>query len=141
MVGRFSWSDCCIYSRLVLSHEVDICLRPRRLLSLWCVGRYLFREYSESLIEKFKSFRAVDHVLGSKGLQIMLLLRLSPVVPFTFFNYLAGATACSFRDYALGTLIGKEMVLGTLPPGCNKVLQASSQGARYMSLLGLLYRL
>lgn len=65
------------------------------------------REYSESLTNRFKSFRAIDHVLGTKGLQIMLLLRLSPVVPFTFFNYLVGATACSLRNYVLGTVIGR----------------------------------
>lgn len=64
-----------------------------------------------SLTTKFKSFRAVDHVLGTRGFEIILLLRLSPVVPFAWFNYLAGATACSFRDYLFGTLLGRMCII------------------------------
>lgn len=39
------------------------------------------------------------------GFKIMLLLRLSPVIPFNAINYVMAGTKISFRDYSL-TLIG-----------------------------------
>jgi SNARE associated Golgi protein len=43
--------------------------------------------------------------LEQNGLKIMLLLRLSPLIPFNALDYISGVTSISFRDYALA-LIG-----------------------------------
>lgn len=55
----------------------------------------------------------VDSVLADKpwhtSLLLVFLLRLSPVLPFTFSNYLAGVTRVPISAFFLGTL------LGTLP--------------------------
>merc|ERR1712176_1653183 len=42
-----------------------------------------------------------DSALEEKGLRIMTLLRLSPIIPFNAINYIAGVTAISFRAYVL----------------------------------------
>ena len=56
---------------------------------------------------------AVDAAIAKepwhKGLLLVTLLRLSPVLPFTFSNYLAGLTSLPIPTFFLGTL------LGTLP--------------------------
>lgn len=39
------------------------------------------------LFNKFKILKAVDRAIESQGLKLVLLLRLSPVVPFNAFNY------------------------------------------------------
>ena len=60
-----------------------------------------------------KQFVAIDRAFGdasfSSSLTLITLLRLSPVLPFTFSNYLAGLTSLPIKVIFLGTL------LGTLP--------------------------
>lgn len=48
----------------------------------------------------------VDDHLAQRGLLAVLYLRLVPLVPFSAFNYAAGVTAVSLRDFGLGTAIG-----------------------------------
>jgi uncharacterized membrane protein YdjX (TVP38/TMEM64 family) len=50
--------------------------------------------------------------LGRQGLLAMITLRIVPVAPFTVVNLVAGASHISFRNFALGTLLG--LVPGTL---------------------------
>ena len=42
--------------------------------------------------------------LEQNGLKIMLLLRLSPLIPFNALDYIAGVTSVSLRDYALALI-------------------------------------
>ena len=44
--------------------------------------------------------------MSEQGWKIVLLLRLSPVVPFNVQNYLFGITRIGFAQYALATAIG-----------------------------------
>ncbi|MEK7859593.1 MAG: TVP38/TMEM64 family protein [Elusimicrobiota bacterium] len=55
---------------------------------------------------------AVNEALKRDGWQVMLLLRLSPVVPFNALNYAAGLTELSLKDYVLASLLG--MLPGTV---------------------------
>ncbi len=66
------------------------------------VGRYVLREWVAELIQKYRIMRAVDAAIKEKGAVLVLLLRLSPVVPFSAFNYIMSATSVSLRDYLLG---------------------------------------
>lgn len=65
------------------------------------LARYLLRDWVGGLTKKYAIFAALDSALAEKGFRIMALLRLSPIIPFTALNYVAGVTAVSFLHYAL----------------------------------------
>jgi uncharacterized membrane protein YdjX (TVP38/TMEM64 family) len=65
------------------------------------LGRYLFRDSVGILSKRYSVFEALDKALAEKGLRIMVLLRLSPIIPFNVINYVAGVTAISFWSYVL----------------------------------------
>lgn len=65
------------------------------------LGRFLLRSWVEGLARKYPLFEAIDVALNSKGLRIMTLLRLSPIIPFNAINYIAGVTAVSLRAYSI----------------------------------------
>ena len=63
------------------------------------LGRYLLRDWVSGLTKKYTLFEALDNAFEEKGLRIMVLLRLSPIIPFNAINYIAGVTAISFWAY------------------------------------------
>ena len=75
------------------------------------IARYLARDAIESRLADNARFHAVDSAIGREGRKIVFLLRLSPVFPFTFLNYLLGLTRVSLKDYVIGHL---GMLPGTL---------------------------
>src|SRR3546814_10551837 len=52
----------------------------------------------------------VSRRLGKQGVLSVLILRLVPVAPFTFINLIAGASQIRFRDFLIGTEIGRAHV-------------------------------
>lgn len=81
-------------------------------VAAFLVGRTLARHRVQDWIAGRPRFQAVDHAVGSDGLGIVLLTRLSPLFPYNFLNYAYGLTGIGLRDYALGSWIG--MLPGTL---------------------------
>jgi uncharacterized membrane protein YdjX (TVP38/TMEM64 family) len=78
-------------------------------------GRYIFQDIAQDWCKKYPILLAIDKVsplepISSShlslqsfltvGFKLMLLLRLSPIVPFCVINYLIAGTSLSFRDYA-----------------------------------------
>jgi uncharacterized membrane protein YdjX (TVP38/TMEM64 family) len=51
-------------------------------------------------------FAALDAAIGDHGLKLVILVRLSPVIPFNVLNYALGLTRVRLRDYALGSFLG-----------------------------------
>lgn len=76
------------------------------------IARYFAREKISNALSGKSKFRAIDRRVGEKGWRIVLLLRLSPLVPFNLQNYLYGLTAIRFWPYVLASWIG--MLPGTL---------------------------
>ena len=60
---------------------------------------------------KYEKFDIIDKVVEQQGLKVTILLRLSPVIPFSAFNYFMGLTSVSFRHYNIAHI---GMIPGTL---------------------------
>ncbi len=75
-------------------------------------GRWVARERVERRVRKDARFAAVDAAVGAHGARIVLLLRLSPVLPFGLLNYALGLTSIRLRDYVVASAVG--MLPGTL---------------------------
>lgn len=76
------------------------------------LGRTLARGWVEGKVAGNPRFAALDQAVAEQGFKIVLLLRLSPVFPFTLLNYALGLTKVSFRTYLLASWIG--MLPGTI---------------------------
>ena len=61
---------------------------------------------------KFILFSDFIGNIGRDGFRVVLLLRLSPLLPFALSNYLYGLTSVPLSDYALGSFLG--MIPGTV---------------------------
>lgn len=75
------------------------------------IARYLAREAVERRIEKNPRFAAIDRAIGGQGRKIVILLRLSPVVPYNVLNYALGLTRVRFADYLIASI---GMIPGTI---------------------------
>jgi uncharacterized membrane protein YdjX (TVP38/TMEM64 family) len=75
------------------------------------VGRTIARNWIAGKVANNEKFGAIDEAVAQKGFKIVLLIRLSPIIPFNFLNYAFGLTKISFWRYALGSWIG--MIPGT----------------------------
>jgi len=76
------------------------------------IGRFLARDKIEAATRDQPKFRSVDRAIGEKGAKLILLLRLSPLIPFNLSNYFYGLTAVRFWPYVLASWVG--MMPGTL---------------------------
>lgn len=70
------------------------------------VGRTLLRQWVESLLAENPKMQKLDRAVGKSGFKILVLLRLSPIFPFSLSNYVYGASSVSFPAYFWGTLLG-----------------------------------
>ncbi len=76
------------------------------------IGRTLLRGLIEKRIAAYPRFQAIDRAMGQEGFKIVLLTRLSPVLPFNILNYAFGLTNVRSWQYVLASWIG--MLPGTL---------------------------
>jgi len=75
------------------------------------LGRTALRKRVERRIASDPRLRAIDAAVAEKGLRVVFLLRLSPVVPFSLLNYALGATRVGFWTYVAASFLG--MLPGT----------------------------
>lgn len=76
------------------------------------VGRYLARDWVSARVADNRTFAAIDRVVRRRGFRIVLLTRLSPVLPFNLLNYAYGVTGVSFKNFILASWLG--MIPGTI---------------------------
>jgi uncharacterized membrane protein YdjX (TVP38/TMEM64 family) len=76
------------------------------------IGRMFARGAVARMIAGSDRFAAIDAAVGREGFKVVLLARLSPVLPFNVLNYAFGLTDIRTRDYVLASWIG--MLPGTV---------------------------
>lgn len=75
------------------------------------VGRYLLRDWVARRLSAVPAFAAVAGAVGQEGWKVVILTRLSPVLPFNLLNYGYGLTSVGLGEYALASWLG--MMPGT----------------------------
>jgi uncharacterized membrane protein YdjX (TVP38/TMEM64 family) len=75
------------------------------------IARHLARGAVERLAERHRRFAALDAAITNAGFTTVLLLRLSPLLPFSVLNYLLGLTGVRFWTAVVASAIG--MLPGT----------------------------
>ncbi|HEY7863123.1 MAG TPA: TVP38/TMEM64 family protein [Thermoanaerobaculia bacterium] len=70
------------------------------------LARHAARRRVERLAQGNATFGAIDRAVAAHGWKVVLLLRMSPVVPYTISNYLYGLTAIRFWPYVAATAVG-----------------------------------
>jgi uncharacterized membrane protein YdjX (TVP38/TMEM64 family) len=76
------------------------------------IARHLARGRVQKLAKTNKRFGAIDGAIREKGWKVVVLLRLSPLVPYSLSNYLYGLTSVRFGPYVLASWAG--MLPGTV---------------------------
>lgn len=75
------------------------------------ISRHLARGAFERRLSANPRFGAIDRAIAREGRKVVLLLRLSPVFPFTLLNYALGLTRIRFTDFLVASI---GMLPGTL---------------------------
>ena len=75
------------------------------------IARYVARGVVEQRLAGTPRLAAIDRAVAAEGRKIVLLLRLSPAIPFSVLNYALGLTRVRFVDYLLAAV---GMLPGTL---------------------------
>jgi uncharacterized membrane protein YdjX (TVP38/TMEM64 family) len=70
------------------------------------IARHFARERVERLARRHPKFAALDRAIGKGDWKVVVLLRLSPIVPFSVSNYLYGLTPVRFSHYVAATAAG-----------------------------------
>jgi len=110
------------------------------------LGRYFFRNSVKRLSMNYPILTALDAALKEKGVRIMFLLHLSPILPYAAMNYIAGITAISFLNYffALFGLLPGIMLYSFLGASASSLADSTSSQEKYEMIamcLGLFFAL
>ncbi len=76
------------------------------------LGRTLARDWVRQKIEPWPRFRALDRAIQRHGFWVVLLTRLTPLIPYGLLNYAYGITGVRLLQYLPASWIG--MLPGTL---------------------------
>jgi len=75
-------------------------------IAAFLLGRFVARAWVARRIADSPRWRALDSATRHDAFTLVLLARLSPLLPYNMLNYAFGLTAVRLRDYALGSWVG-----------------------------------
>ena len=70
------------------------------------IGRTFLRDWAQGIASTSPKWRAIDSAVSKEGFKVVLLLRLSPLLPFAISNYLYGLTSVDFFSFITATFLG-----------------------------------
>jgi uncharacterized membrane protein YdjX (TVP38/TMEM64 family) len=108
------------------------------------LARTVLRQPVERRLAAWPRMRAVDRAIAADTFRIVLLLRLSPVLPFNVLNLALGVSAARFGAYVAATFLGilpvgwLYLYLGSLGSSVAELRDAGRQGgAAHIALLAI----
>jgi uncharacterized membrane protein YdjX (TVP38/TMEM64 family) len=75
-------------------------------IAAFLLGRFVARGWVARRIADSPRWRALDSATRHDAFTLVLLARLSPLLPYNMLNYAFGLTDVRLRDYALGSWVG-----------------------------------
>jgi len=98
------------------------------------LARTVLRGWIQKKVERSPKTRALDRAIGKNSFKLILLLRLSPVIPFNVLNYMLGLSDARLGRYFVASFIGMlpgtwlYVYLGSLPTSAAGLIDASRGG-------------
>ena len=98
------------------------------------LGRTVLRGWAERRIGNSPRVRALDAAVQRRGFMLVLLLRLSPLIPFDVLNYALSLSGVSLRTFVVASFIGMlpgtalYVYLGSLAPAAAELSSAARHG-------------
>jgi uncharacterized membrane protein YdjX (TVP38/TMEM64 family) len=111
------------------------------------LGRTLLRDWAAKKAAGSVRARAIEAAVEREGFKLVLLLRLSPVVPFNLLNYVLSLTSVRLGTYVLASVVGMlpgtalYVYLGSLAPAAadlSLVAQDGGSARTTLYVIGLL---
>ena len=104
------------------------------------LSRTALREWIQGRVAEFPKARALDRAIGKDSFRLILLLRLSPLIPFNVLNYTLGLTDASLGRYVAASFVGMlpgtwmYVYLGSLATTAAGLTEVSSGGTLRLTL-------
>lgn len=73
-------------------------------IAAFVAGRYFAREWVRRRIAGDARFEALDRSIGRQGLKLVLLVRLTPVMPYNLLNYALGLTRVRLAHFVVASV-------------------------------------
>ena len=73
---------------------------------VFLISRHLVGDRVRAILRRRRKYRAIDKAVEAEGWKIVVLVRLSPFVPFNLQNYAFGVTAVPTLEYTAATFAG-----------------------------------
>ena len=105
------------------------------------LGRTLLRDWAAQKVGGSARARAIEAAVEREGFKLVLLLRLSPIVPFNLLNYVLSLTSVRPGTYVLASFVGilpgtvLYVYLGSLAPAAAELSSAAQGGGAVRTTL------
>ena len=98
------------------------------------LGRTALRDRIERKVRQSRKAELIQQAVGREGFKLVLLLRLSPLIPFNLLNYALGLSPVRLTTYVLASMVGMlpgtalYVYLGSLAPAAAQLSAAGDAG-------------
>jgi uncharacterized membrane protein YdjX (TVP38/TMEM64 family) len=105
------------------------------------LGRTVLRDWIRRTVARSPEARAIDRAVERNSFKLIVLLRLSPVIPFNMLNYALGLSNANLGRYVVASFVGMlpgtwlYVYLGSLTTTAAGLGEASRGGGRARLLL------